>query len=38
MIKVNNITPPTAEAFSPDDTSLGFLNEYVKINWLNYLS
>ena len=28
MIKINNITPPTAEAFSPDDTSLGFLNEY----------
>lgn len=28
MIKVNKIEPFTCEAFSPENESLGFLNEY----------
>ena len=28
MIKINKITPQTVELFSPDNKSLGFINEY----------
>jgi hypothetical protein len=28
MIKINKIIPQTVEAFTPDNISLGFINEY----------